>query len=72
MAQAIYDGVDVVMLSAETAIEIIQKNSFNCRQDCIEIERDALYFESRKHRERVRVGVFNAITVTREVAEMVS
>ena len=74
VAQAIYDGVDAVMLSAETAIGIHpEKVVSTVDKIAIEIERDALYFESLEaSRTTSKQGVSNAITVAaREVAETV-
>ena len=74
VAQAIYDGVDAVMLSAETAIGAHpEKVISTVDKIAIEIEKDPLYFESLEaSRTTSMQGVSNAITVAaREVAETV-
>jgi pyruvate kinase len=74
VAQAIYDGVDAVMLSAETAIGAHpEKVISTVDKIAIEIEKDSLYFESLEaSRTSSKEGVSNAITVAaREVADTV-
>ena len=75
VAQAIYDGVDAVMLSAETAIgshpeKVIQAVD----KIAIETERDPLYFKNLENSRTVsKEGVSNAITVAaREVADNIN
>ena len=72
VAQAIYDGVDAVMLSAETAIGAHPEKVIQAVDKiAIETEKDPLYFENLENsRTIVKEGVSNAITVAaREVAD---
>ena len=72
VAQAIYDGVDAVMLSAETAIGAHPEKVIQAVDKiAIEIEKDPLYFENLENsRTNLKEGVSNAITVAaREVAD---
>ena len=72
VAQAIYDGVDAVMLSAETAIGAHPEKVIQAVDKiAIETEKDPLYFENLENsRTILKEGVSNAITVAaREVAD---
>ncbi len=72
VAQAIYDGVDAVMLSAETAIGAHPEKVIQAVDKiAIETEKDPLYFENLENSRTVsKEGVSNAITVAaREVAD---
>ena len=75
VAQAIYDGVDAVMLSAETAIGAHPEKVIQAVDKiAIETEKDPLYFQNLEtSRTSSKEGVSNAITVAaREVADNIN
>ena len=75
VAQAIYDGVDAVMLSAETAIGAHPEKVIQAVDKiAIETEKDPLYFQNLEVSRSVsKEGVSNAITVAaREVADNIN
>ena len=75
VAQAIYDGVDAVMLSAETAIGIHPEKVIEAVDKiAVETEKDPLYFQNLETSRSVsKEGVSNAITVAaREVADNIN
>ena len=75
VAQAIYDGVDAVMLSAETAIGAHPEKVIQAVDKiAIETEKDPLYFQNLEASRSVsKEGVSNAITVAaREVADNIN
>ena len=75
VAQAIYDGVDAVMLSAETAVGAHPEKVIQAVDKiAIETEKDPLYFQNLETSRSVsKEGVSNAITVAaREVADNIN
>ena len=75
VAQAIYDGVDAVMLSAETAVGAHPEKVIQAVDKiAIETEKDPLYFQNLESSRSVsKEGVSNAITVAaREVADNIN
>ena len=75
VAQAIYDGVDAVMLSAETAIGAHPEKVIQAVDKiAVETEKDPLYFRNLENSRSVsKEGVSNAITVAaREVADNIN
>ena len=75
VAQAIYDGVDAVMLSAETAVGAHPEKVIQAVDKiAIETEKDPLYFQNLEISRSVsKEGVSNAITVAaREVADNIN
>ena len=75
VAQAIYDGVDAVMLSAETAVGAHPEKVIQAVDKiAIETEKDPLYFQNLEIPRSVsKEGVSNAITVAaREVADNIN